>query len=350
MLDDNLKNKELIKGYYIRERKKSFFKRIFFNLWILIFLFIIGSIVLILLYKTGFTFSQIRVNLDKLGPDGGILPEYEQVIKKDPDRINILLLGIRGVNDPNGGLLADAIMVISIKESTKKVALISIPRDLYIEIPGKNFKEKINAAYAFGEEQYFNGGGLLASKVAVSGVTGQYIDYAVSIDFKAFQEIVDSLGGIDIYLDESFSEPLQWAGMGEFYLPAGKNHLNGETSLYYIRSRYSTSDFDRMRRQQQVLASLKDKAFSLGFLANPLKIYKLLDILGNNVKTDMGIDDINKLINLSLSIDKTDIKHRFLDTTSEGLLYSSNIDGIYILLPKNGDYEKIHEVCKNIFN
>jgi LCP family protein required for cell wall assembly len=311
-------------------------------------------------FKTGFTISQV-INVTNTADILPFSSDLPQLPEKDPDRINILLLGMRGLEDPGEGkLLSDAIIIASIKKSTGQVALISIPRDLYVRIWCFKGKKKINFAYLHG--------GLDCAKKTVSYLTGLYIDYAVSVNFKALQEAVDALGGITIYLEEPFEEDLQWAKEGwqedehwfikeidgeekwVFYLPAGVNHLDGQTALYYVRSRYSTNDFDRMRRQQQVLLALKEKALSLGVLANPIKIYNLLDILGKNIRTDMGLADIGNLINLASYLDAQHIKRKIFDTSPEGLLYHTFINGEYILLPVGDNFEQIQQACKNIFD
>ncbi|MDD5589875.1 MAG: LCP family protein, partial [Candidatus Portnoybacteria bacterium] len=264
--------------YYISkpEKKRRKWPWIF---GVLILLAAIGS----LFYKTGFIFSQMQS-----GNEGAVLPISEDwpQPEKDPDRTNILLLGLRGAGDENGGLLTDTIILLSVKKSTNEVAMISIPRDLYVvmpQAPGQknSLKEKINFAYALGEERK-SGGGLVYSKAVVSRITNLYIDYAVSVDFMAFKETVDILGGIDVNLENPFVETTQFAKEMVLELPAGKNHLDGETALFFVRSRYSTSDFDRARRQQQVLLAIKNKALSSGILLNPVKIFELLNTMGRH--------------------------------------------------------------------
>jgi len=352
-----------------------------FWLWFFIVIFILAAAAGTLFYKASFTFSQINSK----NQGGGVLPISEDApkIEKDPDRINILLLGLRGPEDPNGGLLTDTMMVLSIKQSTGQVAMISIPRDLFIKMPtepGKNssqaIKEKINFAYALGEEK-MRSGGLVYSKVAVQSVTGLWIDHVVSIDFLAFKDIVDILGGVDIHLSKPFIEDQQWVESGDagpssaffiktetattsagviqkqkwvFEIPAGTSHLDGNTALYYARARYSSNDFNRVQRQQQILLAMKDKAMSLGILLNPVKIFELLDTMGKNVRTDMGLGEINNMIGLSKNLNFKNIKSKVFDTTSAGLLYATTSEkGAYILLPQGDNFDKIREVCKNIF-
>lgn len=273
----------------------------------------------------------------------------EKLKKNKLDRLNVLILGIRGVNDPNGGLLSDTIMVISLEPKTGKIALISIPRDLYVEMPHHNFKNKINEVYVHGIEDENWKKGLKYSEEAVADVTGLDIHYATSVDFKAFKEIIDTFGGVTITLDKPFSERNQFAE-GIIELPAGRQVIDGDTALLFVRARFSTSDFDRAKRQQQVLLAIKEKAFSLGVLSNPAKIISILNSLGNHVKTDAELWEIKELIVLMQKINTTDVKRKVFDTSESGLLYASRDDnGSYILLPEGDDFGEIREACRGIF-
>ncbi|KKS64859.1 MAG: Cell envelope-related transcriptional attenuator [Parcubacteria group bacterium GW2011_GWC1_43_12] len=328
-------------------KKPSMARRVFFKLWmfLLISAFLVSGGALV--YKTGFTYSQVWTNGEDIS---GLLPLSESTPQPDANRLNVLLLGLRGEDDPNGGLLTDSLILLSIDLKNKKAAMISIPRDLYIKMPGEEKKEKINFAHALGYQKKGSAGGLFFSKVAISKITGLYIDYAVSIDHEAFREIVDILGGIDITLERPFREDSQFSKEMIIDLPAGENHLNGTTTLYFVRSRFSTSDFDRAKRQQQVLVAVKEKAFSLGVLANPVKIFQILDSLGKNVRTDMPISKVAELVSLVSGFENRDIKHKVFDTTPEGFLYDSKTEsGAYILLPVGDEFSKIQEYCRNIF-
>jgi len=274
----------------------------------------------------------------------------EKLKKNELDRLNILILGIRGVNDPNGGLLSDTVMIISFEPRTGKIALISIPRDLYVEMPHHDFKNKINEVYVHGIEDENWKRGLKYSKEAVADVTGLDIHYAISVDFKAFKEIINTLGGVTITLDKPFSERNQFAE-GVIELPAGKQVIDGDTALLFVRARFSTSDFDRAKRQQQVLLAIKEKAFGLGVLSNPSKIISILDSLGNHVKTDAELWEMKELVLLMQKINTTDVKRKVFDTSENGLLYASRDEGgSYILLPEGDDFGKVREACRDIFN
>ena len=350
-------------------------RRFVFGGWILFLVALLVIVGGLLIYKTGFTFSQMQTGNEDLS--SLIVNENIATPTPESDRTNILALCLRGEEDPNVCLLPDTMMVLSLKKSTGEIALISIPRDLYVNMPGKDYKEKINFAYALGFEKRGAAGGLLFSKIAVSQAMGLYMNRAISVNHEAFKEIVDILGGITVTLDKPLIEDQQWIKGGDeglssaffirtemaststssissqkwvFEIPAGTSNLDGNTTLYFVRARYSSSDFDRARRQQLVMAAIKDKALSLGVLGNPVKIYQILESLGRNVKTDMPWDEMKNLIPLATDFDSKKIVHKVFDTTPEGLLYSAHAsNGAYILLPQGDDFSKIKEACRNIF-
>ncbi len=315
-------------------------------------------------FKTSFTISQMVDFKRMLGWTSQALPFTGDSLKlpeKDPQRINVLLLGMRGLEDPGEGkLLSDAIIIASLDKKTGQVALISLPRDIYYRIWCSGEDKKINFAYAQG--------GLDCARKTISYLTDLYIDYAVSANFEGLKGIIDSLGGITVYLEEPFEEDFQWTKEGQeenehwfikeidgqekwvFSLPAGQNNLDGQTALYYARSRYSTDDFDRMRRQQKVLLAIKEKALSIGILLNPIKIYQLLDVLGENIRTDMSLVNIKELIELADNLNTQNIKRRIFDTSPQGLLYHTFINDEYILRPVGDNFDQIRAACRNIFD
>ena len=315
-------------------------------------------------FKLGLVYNTISVENQPWWKNvAGIVFDIDSSeIKEDPNpmpqpeenRFDILVLGIRGEDGKDiegaGGLLTDTILVASFDKESKKTAMISIPRDLYIDIlvTAKNDKQveirgKANEIY---ERGLANGGGIDLAERVISKITGVYVDKTVVFDFNAFKEIVDTLGGIDIYLTKSFKESTQWGY--EFSLPAGDNHLDGERALYYVRSRFSTSDFDRARRQQEVIVAIKNKMLSLGFLTNPLKINSLLSDLKGNIRTDFQIWDIDDIFTLAKSFNlKQPVKNYVIST--DNLVYETHAaNGEYILLPKEVNYVGIKDLFKNI--
>ncbi len=262
--------------------------------------------------------------------------------KEEKDRLDILILGIRGDDDPDakeaGAHLTDTIMVFSYDKITGKSSVVSIPRDLYVKIYKK--QEKINAAYS---EGLARNEGLEFSKRLISQITGVYMDHAIVIDFSSFEKIIDAVDGIDITLAKPFAEKNQWGY--EFNLPAGKNHLNGKDALYYARSRFSTNDFDRARRQQEIIFALKDKLLAINLFSDPLKALEIFKTFRSNLQTDIGLWDIKTLIDLA---DKTsgNIKHHVISI--ENLVYESNINGSYVLLPKGDNFNGIKQLFQDI--
>lgn len=336
----------------IKIRKKIKFQAIF---RIVVFLSLVGVFAGFLIYRTGFEFVQIQAS-ENYSAVYGKLPENLDVADddwetfrpaKNENQLNVLILGIRGEDDlKNGGLLTDTIMIASVNKVSGKTALISIPRDLFIRMPsssGAKIYDKVNAAYEIGLKRGY-GAGLDYGKKVFSLISGIQLDYAVVVDFKAFESVVDELGGIDVYLENEFRENKQWGG--EFYLPAGANHLDGQTALYYARSRFSTSDFDRARRQKQIILAIKEKAASLGVFGNPFKIIGILAALNKNIRTDIGVWQINEFISLYSKLDASQISHKIFDTSPEGLLYSTYLNGAYILLPVGGKFDRIRESVK----
>ena len=264
---------------------------------------------------------------------------------QEPDRFDVLVMGIRGENDPDasdgGPLLTDSMMIISYDKTTKKASMVSVPRDLYVKID-KNKKDKLNTAYEYG--YYRKNSGINFAKELISKITGIYIDRAVVLDFSSFEKIIDQVGGIDIVLTKPFEESQQWGY--EFSLPAGPNHLDGKNALYYARSRYSSSDFDRSRRQQEVMFALKDKLTNLNFWSDPLKTLSILNSVRSNIKTDLNIWNTAELLDLTKEVNSSDKIKKFVMTT-DNLLYESRINESYVLLPKGDNFIQIKQLFQD---
>jgi anionic cell wall polymer biosynthesis LytR-Cps2A-Psr (LCP) family protein len=146
------------------------------------------------------------------------------------------------------------------------------------------------------------------------------------------------------------TNPVKECG-GIFKLPAGKQTLNGNQALCYVRSRVTSSDFERAKRQQKIMQIMKDKMTSMGTLADFSKINGILDSLGNNVRTDMQVWEMQKLYEIYKSIPNPEIHQRVLEDSEEGLLYYPGEGAAgYILLPRGDNYDRIHEMAKNIFS
>jgi len=256
-------------------------------------------------------------------------------ILDDPNRINILLLGNGGANHPGGGL-TDTIQVISLNISCKKVLMISVPRDLSIDVAGTG-ERKINEAYAVGERLGQGKGGQIA-KETVARVVGLKINYFMRIDFSGFSRLVDVIGGIDVMVDEKLKDPIV-----RLNLEPGQYHMDGKEALAYVRSRKTTNDFDRARRQQKVIVAIKNRLLEDKILLEPNKINEIINILAKNLNFDIELTEIPRFTNLISGINVADIKNKVLDNNkTDNLLYSTyNRRGQYILLPVGGSWQKI---------
>ncbi len=331
------------------------------------------------------------------------IPGVDNQLKGEADgRINILLLGMRGANDPAGGTLADTIMLLSIDQKDNKAALLSIPRDLFVDNPATGSKTKINAVYAYGEKKG-KGQGMANMEQEVGAITGLPIHYTAVINFDGFKKIIDILGGVTITLDKPFEESVQfnqpqvcdgitftvptgefeqktakvyWPGTrtvkrlrvtasyplctnahpecnGDFKLSAGTHTLDSTDALCYARSRETSNDFQRAARQQQVLQAVKDKLLNVGTLADFSKMNQLIENLGDNFTTDMQPWEIKRLYDIYTKMKDFQLYQRVIDATNDpevGLVYGQK-DPVAgdILLPKGNNFDKIKELFQNIF-
>jgi LCP family protein required for cell wall assembly len=295
--------------------------------------------------------------------------------------LNLLLLGYGGAGHDGGGL-TDSITLVNINPETKKMNIVSIPRDLWVGIPtdGENkTNNKINAAYAIGTDnlKFPNkkdefrgelGGGNLA-KYAVSVVTGFKADYFISVDFTSFSKIVDILGGISVDVPQAFDDyfyPVKglenetcgfsaeqivdfhqkYSGFElekqftcryeHLHFDKGITTINGETALKFVRSRHSDvagGDFARSLRQHAVLKAIGDKLISLNVLNKTSPIFSKLVA---SIRTDIDINAIKELLSPLGDITTYKFNHIYL-TDQNVLVTSKSSSGAFILIPKDGD-------------
>ncbi len=249
---------------------------------------------------------------------------------EDQGRVTILLAG-NSVDDPGhgGAELTDSIMLISLDTKNNTAYMMSIPRDLWVTYGPTDcsvgYSGKINATYVCGEETKFSeagyppgGMGLLAKNIENN--FGVDINYYARINYTAFKDAVNAVGGIDVTIKSEDPRGLYDANIakvdgGPLKLTNGPQHLNGQTALNLARARgdtisygFSRSDYTRTEHQRQMLLALKDKALSVGVLSNPAKISSLFDAAGNNVETDFKTSEIRRLYTLSKQISNNNIQ------------------------------------------
>ena len=270
------------------------------------------------------------------------------------DRVNILLLGMGGEGH-SGPYLTDTLIIASIQPSTDKVALLSVPRDLYAPIEGSGW-HKINHANAFGESQK-TGYGSVAAVKTIEKVFDLPIHYYVRADFAGFKNIIDDLGGLKIYIEKSFVDR-QYPDNNFGYEPVsfikGWEIMNGDRALKYARSRHGSngenSDFARSERQQKVLLAAKEKILSYSFWLNPKKIGAVLSDLDAHISTNLKSWEIINLSKIAKKIKPEKISNVILNNGNSGILYATNINGSYALLPKNNDFTSLKILAKNMLN
>ncbi|MEX0786774.1 MAG: LCP family protein, partial [Dehalococcoidia bacterium] len=185
-------------------------------------------------------------------------------------QISFLVMGLdRRPSEGDAATRTDTMFIVTVDAETKTAGILGIPRDSWVDIPlrqGEGFyQSRVNTVYATGERQGYEGGGPGLVKEVVELATGIPIDYYVVIDFEGFVEIIDELGGVDIYVEREVNDPFysRTELPGDYHpllFEVGEQHMDGETALDYSRTRFGSSDLDRIQRQQQVIFAAIDKA------------------------------------------------------------------------------------------
>ncbi|HBE90241.1 MAG TPA: hypothetical protein DDW41_03470 [Candidatus Andersenbacteria bacterium] len=266
-------------------------------------------------------------------------------------RINIMLIAVGG-DGHKGEALADTIMIASLDPYTNRASLMSIPRDLYVQVPGRDFYSKINAVHAYGESQKVDDGPILLSKL-VENITGQPIHYYARVDFTAFKSIVDAIGGINITIDNSFFD--YWHKIS---FPAGTEKMNGERALAYVRARYiegpEGGDFKRAARQQQVLLAARDKVFSVQTALDFTKLNAILNSVSDNIRTDMQLWEMKRLYEIVRAVEPSQVHSVVLTSGTKGILVGGTeiLGGVpaSILRTRTGDYSELQAIASSILD
>jgi polyisoprenyl-teichoic acid--peptidoglycan teichoic acid transferase len=274
-------------------------------------------------------------------------------------RINILLVGLAGKNYP-GANLTDSIIVASVNPKTYQTALLSIPRDLYVQIPDTASYTKINALYARAEDKDASGkSGIDDLEKTIADITGQPIDYYIALDFDGFKKIINQLGGIKVQVpkdlhDERYPGPNY--SYETFDLKQGLHTLDGDIALKFARTRHDEDgDFGRAYRQQLILEAARSKAFSLGTILNLPEVSGLLDTLGEHLRTNIQLDELNSFLDLIGKIDTHTTTNKVLDAGKlDSVMAVSHVSlgGVraFILIPRTGNYDETQDISKNIFD
>lgn len=307
-------------------------------------------------------------------------------LEQDAGKTNVLLLGIdkradepytvvsRSGTESKSCFRTDTMIVASYNYDSKRVTMLSLPRDMWVKIDGfgefATQSTKINAAYCFGDMYGYPGGGMALATKVVSQYLGIPIQYSARVDFEGFRQAIDAVGGIDVVVDKAFVDPEYPVEGKENAYPlssryktlrfkTGLQHMDAQTALEYARSRHGNNgegtDFARSQRQQKVIQAFRDKIFSTDTLKSPSALTRIYTSLGESFATNLGTDELTSAYKLGQSIDSSTIKTYSLDDRSEpgGLLYAppmGQYGGAYVLVPQSGSFAEIREFVQQIFS
>lgn len=266
---------------------------------------------------------------------------------KDP--IHIVLLGLDQRPEESGPSRTDTIIVIRVDPSTNSASMLSIPRDLWVSIPGYE-ENRINTANYIGDLKGYPGGGSALVKKTIEYNLGIRVHYYVRLNFEGFVRLIDRIGGIDIDVpqeirDTQYPDPDNPGAYTTIYIPAGLQHMDGATALKYARTRHVDSDFGRLGRQQQVIMAVRDRVLRLDLIPQLLPhLSELMNEMGDAVQTDLQPTDIIRLAQLAQQIDDTNIKRGIVDSSMT--VPWTTYNGAQVLLL---DRDKVRPLVKELF-
>ncbi|MEY3989335.1 MAG: hypothetical protein RI985_416 [Chloroflexota bacterium] len=239
--------------------------------------------------------SQITVDTSILPtPPVPVEPNIATIEVGDDRALTVLLLGTDRRPQESAPSRSDTILLMRILPDTQQISLLSIPRDLMVDIPGYGVA-RINAAHVYGDLYRSLGSGMSLATKTVSNVVGVPIDYTVVIDFQGFISAIDALGGVTVSVPKALNDakfPTMEYGIKEVSFAPGPNTMDGYTALTYSRIRHPDNDFERMTRQQAVLKGIMLRLQQGGFLAQVDSTADITDALVRHARTDAPRDVI----------------------------------------------------------
>ncbi|MBX3054032.1 MAG: LCP family protein [Caldilineaceae bacterium] len=261
--------------------------------------------------------------------------DSEVAVPMPENQISILLLGTDERADDQGPPRTDTMLLLSLDLEHRTAGMISLPRDLWVPIPGYDITTKINTAYVIGEKRGYPGGGPQLAKDTVSSFVGRPIEHYIRVNFNGFVRFVDLIGGIDLFVPETIHDegyPTADYGFQTFHLNAGQQHLDGETALMYVRTRNVDSDYGRAARQQQVIQAVIDKVSQADMIPTLIaKLPQLSATMRDSVGTDMSLAAVVQIAQYVRQNSFREVRRLVLDNKYGTESYSD--DGAWILLP-----------------
>jgi len=272
--------------------------------------------------------------INTVAPLSTIDPNGSQILNNGQETVNFLLIG--SDRRPGGSFRTDTMVIAILRPNDGQISLISIPRDLWVSIPEWE-NQRINTAYQHGISVGYPGGGPGLLKDTILYNLGIRIDHTAMVEFDGFRQIVDTLGGVDVpvscaytdwrLIDPTFN-PLIESNWNLYTTGPGLIHMDGDLALWYARSRQKSSDFDRGRRQQEVLRALFSQALQTGTLA---RIPELYNNLKDTVDTDLNLGDILQLSLYAPKMTNADIRSYYIRPPYVSSWITDG--GAYVLLP-----------------
>jgi LCP family protein required for cell wall assembly len=275
-----------------------------------------------------------------IGTPEGLLPG-------NGGRTNVLLLGVDRRKGDGWTYRTDTIMILTADPGTGRAGLLSIPRDLQVPIPGHG-EDRINTSNVYGYLEGYPGGGPALLRDTIEANFGSPIDGHIMLDFRAFERLVDDIGGIEVCVPETLHDtrypdprPGDPHAFKTVHFDPGCQQMDGEQALMYARSRMSTSDFDRAARQQQILLSIRERVSNPGVVVRlPLVAMTFLDA----VNTDLSAPQV---LALGLFVARTDPAQLRRVVLEPPLVYAHRrADGAAVQLP---DWPRIYLVIDDLF-
>ena len=268
------------------------------------------------------------------------------------ERVNVLVMGIDQREHEQGPWRTDTMLVLTVDPVSMTGGMLSIPRDLWVPIPGYE-EGRINTAHYLGDIYDYPGGGPALAAKTVQYNLGVHIHHYARVNFTAFEELVDRTGGVDIYVEQEIndptypsSDPADPYGYDPLHIPAGWQHFDGEMALKYARTRHSGGgDFGRARRQQEVVMAVFEQITRLDMLPQlASQAPELWHMLEDAVVTDLKLDEIIALANLASKIEPDDIRYAVID--EHYTQFWETPDGQQVLIPLR---DGIRELRDSIF-
>jgi LCP family protein required for cell wall assembly len=231
------------------------------------------------------------------------------------DRTNILVMGIDRRPGESFISRTDSMMIISVDPLDQSAVMLSVPRDLYVTIPGHG-NDRVNTAYVYGSAGNNPAGGAAMAMRTLEYNLGLHLDHYLLIDFGAVIRGIDTLGGVDLTVPYEINDPKfpdMNYGYEPLYIPAGYQHMDGQMALKYARTRHTDNDFGRAARQQQVIMAARDKALGLGIVDLLSRAPELYRRVEEGIRTDLSLEQIVQLSRMAADISSENIRNEVLD-------------------------------------